>query len=191
MDPDEKAGAVIGGLKGGQHLEEIIERRVLARNDTAGPLGSRELREHLRHIIGHLAVADIRAEEHMANQNVKVKTGGNPKATAPLQEGLEEGIVIQDEVPGIFVRQQFDQTIGGLNLLAENRKDEINILGRKLDAAVWLNHLHCFILQLFDESPDPAIRRDPQTSPKFSPSKDTAFSIPPIGLGPGLICYVP
>src|SRR4051794_17082130 len=93
----------------------------------------------------------------MSNQNVKVKPARNPKTPSAFQQGMKEGFVVEDQVSGLLVCEQFYQTLSGSNFLAKHRKNEVDVFGRELNPTVGLNHLHARFVQLTGTSKGPSL----------------------------------
>src|SRR5437879_2043900 len=98
MYPDKKAGAVIGGSQGGQHFKQVIQRIGLSGNCAASTLAMGEFSQHFGDIICHCAVPNIRAFEHVSDEDVKIKPAGDPQTPLPLQKSMEKGLVIEAAV---------------------------------------------------------------------------------------------
>ena len=85
----------------------------------------------------------------MAHEHVKVEVRGDTQAAALFQQGAEQGFIVQDQVAGVFVRQQFNQSLRGACARAQRRNHEFNVLGRELNPAVGLNHIHTHVIAFF------------------------------------------
>jgi hypothetical protein len=134
--------AIVGCPQRCQHFEKVIERIVLAGNDTARFFGARKFCQHFSDVIGHSAIFDLRATKNMSNEDVKIKPRGNAQASAPFKQRVKESVVIQNQIAGFFVGKELDETIGGFDFVPQDGKDEINVFGRELDPAVRLNDIH-------------------------------------------------
>jgi hypothetical protein len=62
-----------------------------------------------------------------------------------FQKGLEEMVVIQNQVASIVITEQTQQGLVIGAFLVESSGDELEILGCELDAAIGLNQLHITI----------------------------------------------
>src|SRR5208282_3398943 len=139
---EEKAGAVIGLLQGGDHVKEIVKRVDLAGQDAAGSGGFGKGGEEFGHVIGDGAVGQSGTFEDVPHKHVKIETAGNPEAAAVLKEGVEEVVVVQNQVAGVFVGEELGQAGGGAEFAAEDFEDKLNILRSELHTAIGLDDFH-------------------------------------------------
>ena len=109
MGADVKGGAVIGGLQSGQHFKEIIQRAGLAGGDQPAALLAGELGEQFGDVIGDGAVLQARGAQDMAHQDVKIKVAGDAQAAALFEEGVKQGVVIEDQIARFGIGQRRDQ----------------------------------------------------------------------------------
>ena len=137
-----KRRPVIRRLQRAQHLEEIIERIGLARQNTSRPFRTRKFRQQLRHVIGNIPVVDPGSAKHMPDQNVEVKTAGDLQASSAFEQSMEQMIVIQDGVSRLFVGEKIDEAFRVSGFFVQNLEDEFDILCSELDPTVRLNHFH-------------------------------------------------
>lgn len=120
VDTDLEAGAVVRGPESGEHLEEIIKGIVLAWDDATGAFGTRELGQDLGDVIGHGAILDVSAPKDISDENIEVKAAGNAKTAATFEQRAEKCFVVENEIAGFFVGEEFDQAIGGFDFVAEH-----------------------------------------------------------------------
>ena len=139
---DHERRAVIGSLEGGQQFKEIIHRRSGARHDGAGLIGTRKFGQHLGHIISDGTVMDLRATQNLPHEDVKIKMSGDSQATTAFQQGVQEGFVIEDEVAGIFVGEEFYKAFRRARFGPEDGEDEDHVFGRELRTTIWLDDFH-------------------------------------------------
>ena len=79
---------------------------------------------------------------HKNVQNVKIKSVGNAQTTPPLQQGMKQSVVIQNQIARLLVCQQLDQAFRRADSLAEDRQNKVDVLSGKLDPAIRLNYSH-------------------------------------------------
>src|SRR6267142_456017 len=109
MHPNQETGSIIRRFERRQHLKKIIQRRFLARDDATSAFCARKLREHLGDVIRHRSLVNVRTPKYMTDEDVEIKTAGNPQATTPLKQGLEQCFVVEDQIAGIFIGKQLNQ----------------------------------------------------------------------------------
>ena len=77
----------------------------------------------------------------MAHQDVKIEVAGDAQTAALFEEGVKQGVVIQNQIARFGIGQERDQG-GRVVLLSQDGHDECDVIGRKLHATVRLNHVH-------------------------------------------------
>src|SRR2546428_512015 len=121
VDPNKKAGAVIGSFERGEQFKKIVQRIFLAGDDATRAFRARKFCQHLCHVIGYCAVLNVRAAKDVPNQNVKIKAAGNAQATATFEQRVEKGFVVENQITGFLVGEELDETFGSADLPAEDR----------------------------------------------------------------------
>ena len=142
VKPNEEARPVICLFERRQHFKKILERIALARQNAFGPLGAGKFCQHFRYVIGHTPVENVRATKNVSDQDVKIEAAGNLQAPPALEQRVKEGFVIENYIARFLVGQEFNQALRRAEFATEHREDELDILRRKLYAAVGLNHFH-------------------------------------------------
>jgi len=142
VDADLKTRAIIGRLKGGEHVEKIVQRIGLTGNDALRPLRPGEFRQQLGHVIGHGAVLNIGPEKNLPDEDVEIEVGGDAQATAALKQCVQQGRIIEDLIARFLVGEQTDQPVRIPDFRAEHRQDKVDVFGGELHPAVGLNHFH-------------------------------------------------
>ena len=137
-----ETGAIVGGLERGDHFEKVIERVVLARKNALSAFRFGKSGKDFGDVIGNAAVGEVGAFEDMANQDVKIKARGNLKAAVMLKERVKQGFIVQNQVTGFLICEQFNETLRRAQFAAQDLEDKFNVLRRKLHAAVGLNQFH-------------------------------------------------
>ena len=138
----QETGAVIGLLQRRHHFKEIIERIGLAGQHAFGARGFGKRGQDFRDVIRDGAVAEVGAFEDMPHEHVEIEPAGNAETTAAFEQRVEEVFVVEDQIAGIFIGEQLDETGGISPFGAENFEDEFDVLRGELHPAVGLNHLH-------------------------------------------------
>jgi hypothetical protein len=79
----------------------------------------------------------------VSNQDVKIESARDVQTASSLDERMQQCFIVQDQVPGIFVRQKFDEA-AAVSILHPAQKDEFDVLGGKLCPAIGLiNFIDC------------------------------------------------
>ena len=63
-----------------------------------------------------------------------------------LKDCPQQVLVIEDQITGLFVGEQFDQALCGPDLWAEHAQDEVDVFRSELHSAVGLNDVHNYLL---------------------------------------------
>ena len=138
----QEAGAVVGGLQGGDHFKEIIQRNISVGKDAFGAGRFREGGEDFGDVIRDHSVIEVGTFENLPHEHIEIKPGGNAQAGAAFQQGVHERFIVQNQVTRLHIGQKFHQAIRRAEFAPQDFQDELDVLGGKLHAAIGLNHFH-------------------------------------------------
>ena len=109
MGADVKGGAVVGGLQGGQHIKEIIQRTGLAGGDQPAALLAGEFGEQSRRRNRRRSGLPGPMAQDMAHQDVEIEMAGDTQAAALFEEGVKQGVVVENQIARFGIGQERDQ----------------------------------------------------------------------------------
>lgn len=141
---DQERGGLVRGLERGHKVHKVLQRLPLARRPALQPFYPGKLRQHFGHVIRHGPILDTAVPQHVADEDVKIEMGRDAKAIPPLEEGVEQPIVVQDQIPARLIRQEPDQALRRGRLGMQHTQNELDVRGSELYPAVGLDHIHHF-----------------------------------------------
>ena len=147
MGPDMEAGRIIDRLQGSKQFKEVVERLLLTPDGALGTFHARKLSEHLGDVIGHRSFHDAGTPKDLADENIEIEVGGDAQATAMLEDGAQQDLVVKNEVAAFFVGEKLNQALRVVDLWPQHAKDEVDVFGSELDPAIGLNDVHRLLTQ--------------------------------------------